>query len=114
MRLRKISLDSDGTIIIGERLFEFGLVEQRNTEVAERAGVAWIKLDRPAASGTRLLDPASEAVHLSEISVVKRHVGLERRGATNMRDGFIEIARLMRDNAEHVRGLRIIRLRSGG
>ena len=69
---------------------------------------------RAAAGGDRLVGAAGEAAHLAEIGVVERNVRRDRDGAAHMLDRLVELAGLMRDDAEHVRGLGVVRLCRGG
>ena len=76
-----------------------------------RAGIVGIELERAAAGGDRFVDAAGEPAHLAEIGVIERDIRLDRDGAAQMLDRFVELAGLMRDDAEHVRGLGVVRLR---
>ena len=73
-----------------------------------------IDLDRASAGGDGFVDAAGKPAHLAEIGVIKRHVRLDRDGAAQMLDRLAELARLMGDDAEHVRGFGIVRLGGGG
>ena len=97
-----------------QRFLELALVEQRDAEIAERAGIIGVELDRAAAGGDRLVDAAGEPAHFAEIGVVERDIRLDRDGAAQMLDRLAELARLMRDDAEHVRGLGVVRLGGDG
>ena len=114
MRVDEIFLNRDGAVVMLERLLEFALVEQRDAEIAERARLIGIDFERAAAGGDRLVGVAGEAAHFAEIGVIERHVGCQRNGAAQMLDRLVEFARLMRDQAEHVRGLGVVRFGLGG
>ena len=46
--------------------------------------------------------------------MIERDIGVDRDGAAQMLDRFGELAGLMRDDAEHVRGFGVVRLGGGG
>ena len=97
-----------------ERLFELALIEQRDADIAVRAGIVRIELERAAAGGDRLVDASGEPAHFAEIGVIERDVGGDRDGAAHMLDRFGELAGLMRDDAEHVHGFGVVRSRRDG
>ena len=111
---REIVLQRDGAVVKAERFLEFALVEQRNAEIAQRAGIIGIERDGAATGFDRLVDAGGEPAHLAEIGMIKRHVRISRDSAAQMIDRLGGLARLVGDNAEHVRGLGIVRLGSGG
>ena len=79
MRVDEIFLYGDGAIVMLERLLELALVEQRDAEIAQRARIIGIDLERAAPGGDRLVDAAGEAAHLAEIGVIERNVRLDQR-----------------------------------
>ena len=104
----------DRAVVKAERLVELTLVEQRDAEIAQRAGVIGIDLDGAAAGGDRFVDAAGKPAHLAEIGVVERNVRFDGDGAADVIDRLGGLARLMRDDAEHVRRLGIVGLGGGG
>ena len=110
----EVGIERDGAVVIAERLLELALIEQRDAEIAQRVRIIGVDLERAAAGGDRLVGAAGEAAHLAEIGVVERDVRLDGDGAAHVLDRLAELAGLMRDDAEHVHGLGVVRLRRRG
>src|SRR5690349_8133568 len=92
-----------------ERLLELALIEKRDGNIVERIRIIWIEFQGAAACGDRLLDVASLTAHFAEIGMIAGHVGADTDGSVHVLDRFAKLARLMRDNADHVLSLGIIR-----
>ncbi len=111
VRQGEIGRERDGAAMAGGGLLVVLALVERGAEIAQRFGIIGLELDRAAAGGDRRVDAAGEPAHLAEIGVEERHVRRDLDRALEMPDRLAEPARLVRDHAEDMQGIGLVRLR---